>query len=154
MHVTDDPSWSSYLTAVLEFQTAPLLALDLARPIDAGVHAVLHAGPVAVPFAILTAENPRGQPATDGDNCLQRGALDAHLAGEHLSSMQVDGCSPDRRHREVGVAVHLPFEAAKALARRFDQSAIYWYDGRRVWLVPVLVNGEPRVLPVGTPNDG
>ena len=62
--------------------------------------------------------------------------------------MPAMGESPDRRHRERGVAVAMDGDDAIALARRFGQLAIYWFDGERFWLYGAL---EPRAaerLPV------
>ena len=60
---------------------------------------------------------------------------------------RVDGVSPDGRHRERSVAVRLPRDRVVALGRHYRQSAVFWYDGRDVWLLGAVVDAAPERLP-------
>jgi hypothetical protein len=54
--------------------------------------------------------------------------------------------SIDGEHRETGFAAMVAREVARDVAIRFEQSAIYWCDGRAVWLPGALVETEPERL--------
>jgi len=57
--------------------------------------------------------------------------------------------SADGRHVGPGWAIPIPFEEAEMLAARFFQNALFWYDGDRFFIVPVLASGSPLPLPDG-----
>jgi hypothetical protein len=57
--------------------------------------------------------------------------------------VRVDGLSRDRRRVEVGVALPWPMAAVRDLARRWEQSAIYWYDGSAMWVIGALTEAPP-----------
>jgi hypothetical protein len=57
--------------------------------------------------------------------------------------------SPDRTHVEEGVALALAVEDVEALARVWDQSAIYWWDGEAFWVRGALTQAPPWRLPGG-----
>ena len=61
--------------------------------------------------------------------------------------VSVDACSPDRTHCERSVAVMMPQEKAIALARELEQVAIFWFDGKRFWIIGALMEAEPLMLP-------
>ncbi len=85
-------------------------------------------------FWIITAHNPGGNVRPASDNQAADHRMQAELEG--LDRLPVAGCSPDLAHREDGWAVRFPSRsAALALARRFDQRAIYEVRGGELWLV-------------------
>jgi len=43
--------------------------------------------------------------------------------------------------------VIMPQGQAIELARELEQVAIFWFDGRRFWIVGVLVEADPIELP-------
>jgi hypothetical protein len=95
------------------------------------------------PFGLVTPENPRGRLTTAPDNDqhwshFRRGALAA--------AVRVDGVNPTTAHRERGVALPWRHDRVVDLARAWDQSAIYWYDGTAMWLMGALTLGRPERL--------
>ena len=147
-----DPNWDAYYTAVLEFfpPDLPRVDVDLTHRLgQAEVIAITEACPGPT-FAVITAANPGGAQFTDEENEERALDLEERLARERVPHIRADGCSPDRLHRERGVAARLDRYQARDLAAELQQSAIYWWDGARFWLVPVLEMGrEPEALPVG-----
>lgn len=156
--MTTDDKLAAYRSTVLEFAGAPPLALDLRRPLtDAARRALAERG-LDGPFAVLTAENPRGRNADDASTRAEERARDARnerrvsqleteLRALGVPHRQVDGVAPDGDYREHCVAVRLEREAAVALAARHAQLALFWFDGARFWLLPAAADGAPTPLP-------
>lgn len=61
--------------------------------------------------------------------------------------MNVDACSPDRSHCECSVAVVMEQKKALDLARELEQVAIFWFDGKRFWILGAIVESDPLMLP-------
>ena len=61
--------------------------------------------------------------------------------------MDVDACSPDRSHCECSVAVVMEQDLALALGRELEQVAIFWFDGKRFWILGAIVEFDPLMLP-------
>ena len=61
--------------------------------------------------------------------------------------MDVDACSHDRSHCECSVAVVMERDRALALARELEQIAIFWFDGKRFWILGAIVESDPLMLP-------
>src|SRR5690606_7525172 len=123
-----------YHDTVLEFRTEPAFEIDLRQPVDAASLARLRATGLGHPFAVITACNPGGQRRGAAENASRTAALEAALHERGAAFTPVDGCSPDRSHREPGFAMRLPLPDARALARRFGQDALFWFrsEERRV----------------------
>lgn len=149
MRPDDDPNWSRYGDTLVEFFDDGGLVLDLRAPIPEDKQRMLAGSPVGDRFAIMTAYNPYGREHSEADNDARDRRLRAELAERGLPWVCADGWAPDRSHREPGVAVAVDQEAARAIAREYDQSAIYWYDRGTVWLVGALVDAPPERLPRG-----
>jgi len=99
------------------------------------------------PFGILTAYNPRGVDLSDEENSKRAGELEAELVSLGLDFVRVDCCSPDRSHCECSVAVVAPKEQLLDMARRWEQIAIFWFDGSAFSIVGAILPGFLR-LPV------
>ena len=151
--------WSEYGETVLRFCEPDGFDLDLRRPVDAAARQALALIGLDVPFAVLTAENPEGANAEDAPseaeqdrrerrNARRRSRLEMELRSRALPHRHLDGVAPDGEYREHCVAVPLPREQAVELAHRFDQLALFWFDGTRFWLIPVDARAEPTPLPV------
>ena len=156
---TLDEKWDAYHDTVLEFvdDVRPPLRVDLRRPDFEALADRLHALGIATPVAILTAENPCGTNAEDAPSpgqeerrAARNDALHQRLTAElrrlGIVFARVDGVSPDGAYRERCVAVSLAREVAAALARRFDQLAFFWYDGRAIWLEPGVARHDRERL--------
>jgi hypothetical protein len=142
-----DPDWPRYPETVLEFATAPAVQIDLREiPSDANIAALQSAG-LDQPFAIMTAFDPRGANLSPAENEQRQQQLDRRLRSSGYRFAQVDACSPDRSHCECSVAVVIPQEKALDLAREMEQVAIFWFDGKRFWILGALVETDPLMLP-------
>lgn len=148
MRPEDDPGWAGYAETILEVHLDPPQEVDLTRPIAARERAIFRAAGLPDAFGLVTADNPFGRPAPEAVNQQRREGLLAELASRGTVAVRVDGLSRDRRHREVGVALPWPQDAVVALARRWDQSAIYWFDGEAMWVVGALTESPPWRLEV------
>ena len=148
----EDPAWSQYPETRLEFfrepeDERPAVAVDLRRPVpDDAVRALAELG-LDGPFAVVTAAAPGGGAQHDAFDRARQAELDEVARTESAVARRVDGVSPDGRHRERSVAVRMTREDAVALGRRYQQSAIFWFDGRAFWLLGATVAAAPRRLP-------
>ena len=99
------------------------------------------------PFAVMTAFDPRGRDLSSAENEKRRRDLNDRLTKSGYRFVEVEACSPDRSHCECSVAVVVPQDKAVALAKELEQVAIFWFDGRRFWIVGALVEADPLMLP-------
>jgi hypothetical protein len=144
-----DPDWLRYPETILSFSTKPFVEIDLrAIPSERAI-ADLRAAGFGQPFAILTAFDPGGRDISPEENERRSRDLDQGLSGEGYRFVHVDACSPDRSHCERSVAVVMPQDKAIDLARELEQVAIFWFDGKRFWILGGLVETGPLMLPRG-----
>jgi len=142
-----DPDWPRYPETVLTFSTKPAVEIDLREIPSEGALARLRAAGFGQPFAVLTAFDPRGQNLSAVENEKRRSELDERLRTEGYKFARVDACSPDRSHCECSVAVLMPQDKAVKLARELEQVAIFWFDGKRFWILGAIVESDPLMLP-------
>lgn len=145
MNPHEDPSWARYTATILHFAEGPAIDLRRATP-DVELAALRRAG-MQHAFAVITAENPRGRDVSQRENDRHRARFEAALREMAVTWIPVVGASPDGSHREHGAAVEISDEQAAELARRFEQSAYYWFDGRQFRIHGALVKVAPIVLP-------
>lgn len=143
MRPEDDPGWQGYADTILEVHLDPPAEVDLTRPITDREHAIWRAAGLSGAFGLVTPDNPFGRPLDEAANALRRERFQAELRERGAHPVRVDGLSRDRLHREVGVALAWPREDVVALARRWDQSAIYWFDGEAMWVIGALTDAPP-----------
>jgi Protein of unknown function (DUF3293) len=159
---TESGKYDAYPETVLEFVDSPVARIDLRRPLGRDERATLRRLHLDRPFAILTAENPRGENPEDEPSAREAArredrnerrtdTLERDLERRGVPWLRVDGVSPDRSYREHCVAVVLPRAEASALARRYDQLALFWFDGDAFWLLPAKAEEAPRRLPERSP---
>lgn len=142
-----DPDWPRYPETILSFSTKPAVEINLREIPSERAIADLSAAGFGQPFAVLTAFDPRGRDLSAAENERRRRELDARLTAEGFEFAHVDACSPDRAHCEYSVAVLMPQEKAIELARELEQVAIFWFDGKRFWILAAIVEADPLVLP-------
>jgi hypothetical protein len=140
-----DPRWHRYPETILEFEVSGARRIDLRRQLDSEARSLLRTAGLSRPFAVVTACNPRGRQLDDGANSLRCQALEEELAKRGIARTRADGVSADGSHREQGWALVLPFADACRLAARYQQSAIFWFDAERFWIVPVLEDSAAAV---------
>jgi hypothetical protein len=142
-----DPDWPRYPETILSFSTRPVVEIDLREIPSERVLAQLGATGFGQPFAVLTAFDPRGRNLSGAENEKRRAELDDRLRAEGYKFVHVDACSPDRSHCECSVAVLIPQDKAVDLARELEQVALFWFDGKRFWIVGAIVKSDPLMLP-------
>ena len=148
MHPSDDPSWLLYPNTILEFQTLAPFTIDLHQFVTPRAREHLSANNLDQSFAVITACNPRGHPHNNLDNVRFANQLEAQVQQSGLHLVHVDGVSPDRTHRESGIAVKISRQDATTLAKQYNQSAFFWFDGEAFWVVPALVESAAVRLPI------
>lgn len=137
---------NAWAETVLEFPGTGL-SIDLRGSLDDGARAALGRSGLPGPFAVITACNPRGVVLPADANRRLDARFSAWVESSHLGAIRVTGRSPDGRHAEPGWALAVAPEEARALAADWQQQAIYWFDGARFWIEPVLSGGLPVPLP-------
>lgn len=142
-----DPDWPRYPETILSFSTEPKVEIDLRRIPSADALAKLEAAGFGQPFAVVTAFDPRGRDLSRAENEWRKRDLDRRLSARGYKFAHVDACSPDRAHCECSVAVLAPQREAIELARELEQVAIFWFDGKRFWILGVLLDTDPIELP-------
>ena len=146
MRPEDDPGWAAYAETILRFPGPALLDIDLAIPVPPAARSEFAARGLAGPFGLVTPCNPRGRRSSPGENEARLVRFLAELDRLGTRYLRVDGFSPDRRHVEHGVALAWSQEEIVALARRWQQSAVYWWDGASFWVIGALTTAEPWQL--------
>ena len=142
-----DPDWHRYPDTVLRFRTDPAVRVDLREPMGQDAVEAMAAIGLAGPFAVLTAHDPRGRDEDADVNERRAERLDEKLLALGADFVHVDACSPDGSHCEASVAALIERERATALAREFEQVAIFWFDGEKFWIAGALAGGDPVMLP-------
>jgi hypothetical protein len=142
-----DPDWHRYPDTVLHFRTDPPVRIDLREPVAGDAIAAMDSIGLSGPFAVLTAHDPRGRDEDADVNERRSERLDDRLLALGVEFVHVDAYSPDGSHCEASVAAIIEREQATALAREFEQVAIFWFDGEKFWIVGALAPSEPVVLP-------
>jgi hypothetical protein len=141
-------AWSSYPETVLVFAGEPEMMIDLRRPLSPATKNALKAMGLGEPFSILTAYNPRGETIAAEENERRFDELTAELRSAGIEYLVMDACSPDRSHCECSVVLKGSRSAAIEIAKRWEQVAIFWYDGGRFWIYGAISAIEPIPLPV------
>ncbi|MFM4950982.1 DUF3293 domain-containing protein [Aeromonas dhakensis] len=99
-------------------------------------------------YAIVTAWNPASRQLGMRRNTRRQRALRRAIAA--MPGWQVmgpcRGSSLDESWQESSLLLACPRSEAIRLAARFGQNAIYWVEQEELWLLPVLLAGEPHNL--------
>jgi hypothetical protein len=131
----------AYANTILRLGRRRELKVDLRQPVgDACRHLLTELG-LGSAFAVITAFDPGGRPSRAWKNRWRQLRMRARLTARRHRFVPADGESPDRSHIERGFAIALGRADAHALARAYEQLALYWFDGTRFWLDFVR---EPR----------
>lgn len=85
-------------------------------------------------FAILTAYATTGETWPEERNQAADLELENELRDTGSWMRRITGYDPATGHAEPGWAVEMGFEAACDLGLRFQQDAIFWISGNRVWV--------------------
>ncbi len=139
------PLWGPYSDTVLEFPAAEGLRVDLRRPVAPPTAARLASLGPAPPWGWVTAANPGPVRLRETDNRRRHRLLCAEVEACGAAWTPCRSSSIDGTHYEDGVV--LPADVARRLARRWQQAAIFVWDGRHFWIEPALDPRPPQVLP-------
>lgn len=102
--------------------------------------------PLAAPVYLLTAYNPRGEDLPLEENERRLAELAAFLKKELLAAVPSLGSSTDGSWTEPGFALlDVDEKQALAVARRFEQAAIYAWSAERLEVVGALDGGRASV---------
>lgn len=142
-----DPDWARYAETVLSFSGDHTCEFDLREILPEGAFAEFRARGFQDTFAVLTAHDPYGRDLTPGENRDLQNRLESELASSKVHFVRVDACSVDRKHCECSVAINVPQTMAIQIAARYEQMAIFWFDGEAMWLLGAMVESDPIRLP-------
>ncbi len=146
----DDPGWRFYPETVIELwrrRGGPRVRLDCRAPVDAATVAALAGIGLRGRFVVITACDPGGAGLGEAENRRRTARLARRLRAAGVRPVRADGGSADRTHVEPGWAADLAREKARRVAAEAGQSAIFRFDGRAMWIEPVLVDAAPIRLP-------
>ncbi|HEY3133798.1 MAG TPA: DUF3293 domain-containing protein [Gemmatimonadaceae bacterium] len=142
-----DPDWPRYPETILRFSTQPPVQIDLRELPAADALSKLRAAGLGDPFAVITAFDPAGLNLSPVENEKRKRDLHRRLRKTGHRFVEVEACSPDGLHCECSVAVIMDQNEAIALARDLEQIAVFWFDGKRFWIIGALVESDPVMLP-------
>jgi len=142
-----DPDWPRYPETVLTFATRPPVEIDLREIPSESALSQLRAAGFGKAFAVVSAFDPEGKNLSAAENEQRKRELNRRLFSAGYQFVDVDACSPDRSHCECSAAVTMPQQKALDLARELRQVAIFWFDGKRFWILGALVESDPLMLP-------
>jgi Protein of unknown function (DUF3293) len=153
---TLDPHYDHNYHAILEFHLdAELILVPVDQSLDPALAYDLNSHCPGPGFVVLTAFNPRGVEITADENEQRQDQLEVRLMEMRKQFVRCDGYDAGSDHRERGVAVHLERPLAHDIGVEFEQSAMYWFDGTRFWLVPILARDRrSELLPQGDKTHG
>ena len=141
-----DERWSSYPETVLDFGDVMIdLRVPLEQPIKYGLAAI----GLDKPFGVLTPYNPRGVDTSKEVNDRRLDEMKAELTSAGHFFFELDACSPDKSHCECSVALVADRSTVIEIAKRWEQVAIFWYDGSAFWIYGAISEADPIRLPVG-----
>jgi hypothetical protein len=140
-----DERWSSYPETVLDFGD---VMVDLRVPLEQPVKDGLAAMGLGQPFGILTAYNPRGVDKSPDENDRRMNELRAELTSAGHRFFELDACSPDKSHCECSVALVADRSRVIEIAKRWEQIAIFWFDGDHFWIYGAISPADPKRLPI------
>ena len=140
-----DERWSRYPETVLHFSDVMVdLRIKVEQPIKDGLKTLgLHNS-----FGVLTAYNPRGVDTPADENARRMKEMQAELASSDDFFIELDACSPDKSHCECSVALVADRARVIEIAKRWEQIAIFWFDGDRFWIYGAITDSNPLMLPV------
>lgn len=99
-----------------------------------------------IDFAIISAQNPKGEIYPLQHNLTLSREFETHLNDLHLPYRTLIGASPDLTFQEKSFAVLCDKASALDMALQFEQNAIYWVEAGQLFLVPALMPQNEEYL--------
>lgn len=97
-------------------------------------------------FAIVTAHNPKGRRLSHYANQLAHRRLIQQIKMMGYPYRELIGQSHDGGHQELSVALACSLAQGRAIAKQFQQNAIYWVTKDKLVLHGVLFDMPPQPL--------
>jgi hypothetical protein len=142
-----ESGWGKYTETVLVFRTDPQIYADLRVAVPNDVRDALRLLGTNGRFAVITAYNPNGRNLSGEENTRRQVLLEVELMSSGEGFVHVDACSPDRSHCERSIALPVTLDRAIEIAKKYEQLAVFWFDGTAFWIEPVLSDLERIQLP-------
>jgi hypothetical protein len=140
-----DPAWPAYGDTILEFAHAGArVRVDLREAVTRRTRDALVSLVGSHAFGVVTPENPGGRTLAARENAERVEALGSELVRAQLAAVRADGHGASSDHVERGYAIAAELSQVRLIAARNEQTAFYWFDGERMWLVPTRET-EPSV---------
>ena len=140
--------WGQYPDTILTFPALGGLQIDLRRPVtDVHIAALATLG-LRPEYGIVTACDPMGVNHEPDVNRVRTHMLQMEIESLAASHSLVEACSVDGSHCEASFAVAADLTVVTALATRYDQLGIFWFDGISFWIIPARSNNARLRLPV------
>lgn len=145
--------WGAFADTVLHFDPPAGPQLDLRTLPGGAALAALASVGLERAFCIVSAQDPMGATQSTDANRVLTGRLRVDLERCGGRFTPVDACAPDSAHCEWSFAVAIGYEESVALARRYSQLAIFWFDGAAFWIAPACAAGPAVRLPLSGDGD-
>ena len=139
-------AWGQYPDTLLHFPDASL-SVDLRLPLPAALPRRFAELGLPAGFGVVTACNPLGTALEAPANLRLSTLFDRVVRDRDPGAVRALGGSPDGAHEEPGWAIPAPLPELARLAAEFLQNALFWFDGERFAIVPVLAPGPHLPLP-------
>lgn len=142
--------WGPFPDTILRFCSVPPLIVDLRSEVSDSSRVGFRKLGFERTFGVVSAHDPMGLRQQAAVNTGLGASLQADVAELSAAQSPVDACSPDGSHREASIAIALDLQPLIDLAKRYDQLAIFWFDGDAFWIVPARSTDWKLRLPVQT----
>lgn len=149
MDSSEAPDWGNFPSTVLHFAGPNPLSIDLRVKVSRDEIRALTRRASDQTFGVVTAQNPMGVAQATGRNEELAAELRREVSARVVPFAPVNACSPDGSHCERSLAVAMPCAGLIELACRYQQLAIFWFDGRSFWIVPAMSANDRVRLPLG-----
>ncbi len=140
--------WGQYPDTILTFSSAQGLVVDLRQAVTVELAASFRAIGLGISFGIVTACDPMGIYQEPAVNRVRTDMLQKEIESTFLSHALVGACSVDGSHCEASFALAADLASITALATRYDQLGIFWFDGNSFWIIPARSTNAPLRLPI------
>jgi len=139
-------AWGPYSDTVLHFPEAGL-TVDLRLALPGGIPQRFAELGLGASFAVVTACNPLDTLLEAPANERLTRVFERVVRERYPGATPAHGRSPDGKHEEPGWAIPAHLTETQRLATEFLQNALFWFDGERFFIVPVLAPGPHLPLP-------
>ena len=139
--------WGVFSATVLEFKATPPFRIDLRHEVLPSVLERLHGIGFGQSFGVVTAEEPMGASLAPDVNERLVARLRERVQAIDAAQVDVDACGAHGSHCERSIAIAIDIQSVVRLADDYRQLAIFWFDGRAFWIIPVRSNKAKLKLP-------